>query len=370
MSARDESARKIEHSSEQKLNIHVSMGTLFKVAAFALCAYFLYQLKGLVLVVLSAVVIASVIEPGIRFLVRRGIQRVFSAVMMYLAIFGFAVGMISFVLPPLFSEMVSAINSLPKYVQTIDILNPLNQETLKSVNTFFPGLPNTVSIGDLAGIITNMVSNFSGGLFDTVAGFFGGIISLVLVVVISFYLSVRNDGVGEFLAVITPLRHEKYARGLWLRSQHKIGKWMQGQMLLALGVGIVTYFALLVAGIPHPLLLAFVAAVFELVPIIGTTFAAIPAFFLATLSGGLGLGLIVIAIYVVIQQIEAHVLYPLVVKKVIGVPPLLVIIALVAGAQLAGLVGALLAVPLSVALMEFIDDVEKKKRFVSDEVVS
>jgi predicted PurR-regulated permease PerM len=91
----------------------------------------------------------------------------------------------------------------------------------------------------------------------------------------------------------------------------------------------------------------------------------IPAFLLAMLDGGLGLGLIVVAVYVVIQQIESHLVYPLVVKKVIGVPPLLVIIALVAGAQLAGLVGALLAVPISVALMEFIDDVERKKRFVT-----
>ncbi|HEY1037677.1 MAG TPA: AI-2E family transporter [Candidatus Paceibacterota bacterium] len=363
MSSKGSSPLKNEFG-EQKVILNVSMGTLFKIACFALGAYLLYELRGLALVILSAVVIASVIEPGIRFLVRRGIQRVFSATIMYLAIFSFIGVMVSFVLPPLFSETISAINGLPKYVKTIDVLNPLNAETLRSVRTFFPDLPSTISVGDLGGMMTNAVSNFSGGLFDTVAGFFGGIVSLILVVVISFYLSVRNDGVGEFLAVITPLKHEKYVRGLWLRSQHKIGKWMQGQLVLALGVGIITYCALLVAGIPHPLLLAFVAMIFELIPIIGATLAAIPAFFLATLSGGFGLGLIVIAIYVVIQQIEAHILYPLVVKKVIGIPPLLVIIALVAGAQLAGLVGVLLAVPLSVALMEFINDVEKRKRFV------
>jgi predicted PurR-regulated permease PerM len=209
------------------------------------------------------------------------------------------------------------------------------------------------------------VSDFSGGVFDTIASFFGGIISIILVIVISFYLSVREDGVGEFLGIITPLRHERYVKGLWQRSQNKIGKWMQGQILLALSIGIVTYAALLIVGIPHPLLLAFLAGIFELIPIIGLTLSVIPAFLLAMLDGGLGLGLIVVAVYVVIQQIESHLVYPLVVKKVIGVPPLLVIIALVAGAQLAGLVGALLAVPISVALMEFIDDVERKKRFVT-----
>lgn len=344
------------------------MGTLFKVAVFAIAAYFLFELRGLLLIILSSVVIASVIEPGTRWFVKRGFQRVFAAVTMYLAIVAFIAGAVTFVIPPLYTETVSAIDNLPKHIKTIDILSPIHAGTYNTVKTFFPDIPTSVSVGDLTSIFTGTISDFSGGIFDTIASFFGGIISIVLVIVISFYLSVREDGVGEFLSIITPLRHERYVKGLWQRSQHKIGRWMQGQILLALSIGLVTYLSLLVVGIPHPLLLAFLAAVFELVPIIGLTLSVIPAFLLAMLDGGLGLGLIVVAVYVVIQQIESHLVYPLVVKKVIGVPPLLVIIALVAGAQLAGLVGALLAVPLSVAIMEFIDDVERKKRFVTPEI--
>ncbi len=340
------------------------MGTLFKVGIFALVAFFAFQLRGLILIILSSVVIASVIEPGVRWLVKRGIQRVFATTIMYLLIVGFIAGTFTFVIPPLYSETVSAINSLPKHIKTIDVLSPINKGIYSSVKTFFPDVPASISLGDLASLFTGTISDFSGGIFDTIANFFGGIISILLVVVISFYLSVRQDGVGEFLAIITPLKHERYVRGLWQRSQNKIGKWMQGQILLAVSIGLATYISLLIVGIPHPLLLAFLAGVFELIPVIGLTLSVIPAFFLAMFDGGLGLGLIVIAVYVVIQQIEAHLVYPLVVKKVIGVPPLLVIISLVAGAQLAGLVGALLAVPLSVALMEFIDDVERKKRFV------
>lgn len=342
------------------------MGTLFKVGVFALAAFFAFQLRGLILIILAAVVIASVIEPGTRWLVRRGIQRVFAAVIMYLAIAAFIAVTVTFVIPPLYSEAVSAINNLPKHIKTIDILSPIHSGTYNSVKTFFPDLPSTVSIGDLASMFTGTISDFSGGVFDTITNFFGGVISIILVVVISFYLSVRDDGVGEFLGIITPLKHERYVKGLWQRSQNKIGKWMQGQILLGLSIGLVTYLSLLVVGIPHPLLLGFLAGIFELIPIIGLILSVIPAFLLAMLDGGLGLGLIVLAIYIVIQQIESHLVYPLVVRKVIGVPPLLVIIALVAGAQLAGFVGALLAVPLSVSLMEFIDDVERKKRFVEE----
>ncbi len=355
-----------EKSEKQNISLHISMGTLFKVAIFLFCTSLVYQLRGLVLVILCAVVIASVIEPGTKWLTKKGVQRVFSASLMYLLVVGVIVSIFTFIVPPLFTESVEAINSLPKYIKTIDILNPVHKDTFKSVKTFFPDLPNTISVGDLATSFAGAISDFSGGLFDTVTGFFGGIISLLLVIVVSFYLSVRDDGVGEFLAIVTPLKHEKYIRDLWRRSQNKIGKWMQGQMLLGLFVGILVYIALLIIGIKHALVLAFLAAVFELVPIVGITLAALPAFFLATLDGGFGLGLIVLAIYLFIQQIEAHLVYPLVVKKIIGVPPLLVIISLVAGAELAGFVGALLAIPIAVALMEFIDDVERKKRFANE----
>ncbi len=358
-----------EPAQKQKITIDISMGTLFKVAIFVMFTYAAITLRSLILVLISAVVIASVIEPATRWLTKRGIQRVFAATIMYVAIAAAFAATVSFVVPPLFSETASALNSLPKYVKTIDIFDPLTgNNAYKSVKTFFPEIPNTISIGDLAGYTAGALSQFSGGLFDTVTGFFGGIVSIVLVVVISFYLSVREDGVGEFLAIITPLKYEKYVKGLWQRSQNKIGKWMQGQILLGVFVGVLTYVALLIAGIPHALLLAFLAAIFELVPIVGMTISAIPAFLLATLDGGFGLGLIVIAIYVVIQQIESHIMYPLVAKKVIGIPPLVVIIALVAGAELAGLVGAVLAVPLSVVLMELIEDIEKHKRFTPQEV--
>lgn len=353
---------------DKHVSLTVSMGTLFKVAVFGLCAYLLFQLRGLVMVVLSAVVIASVIEPGTRRLTKWGIQRVFSAIIMYLLIAAAVVSVFAFVVPPLFNETVGAINSLPKYIKTIDILKPLSGDTFSSVKTFFPSLPNTISIEQLASNVTGALSDFSGGIFDTITGFFGGLVSFILVIVISFYLSVKNDGVGEFLAIVTPLKHERYIKDLWKRSQTKIGKWMQGQLLLAVFVGLLTYIALLIAGIKHPLLLAFLAAFFELIPIVGMTLSAVPAFFLATLDGGFGTGLIVIAIYVFIQQIEAHLIYPLVVKKVVGVPPLLVIISLVAGAELAGFVGVLLSIPISVALMEFLDDVERHKRFTAESV--
>jgi len=355
----------MNEKGEKHLAINISFGTLFKIASFLLCVYLIVELRSLILLILSAAVISSIIEPGIRWLSRRRIQRVFSAIIMYLAIAAVITFVFSFVLPPLFTEAVSAINGLPKHIQTMDVLRPLKGTALQNIQTVFPDLPQTISIGDAAGMFTGAISELSGGFFDTISGFFGGLFSLVLVIVLSFYLSVRDDGIGEFLSIVTPQKHERYIRDLWRRSQNKIGKWMQGQLILAVAVFVMVYIALLAIGIDHPFLLAVLAGIFELIPIIGMTLAAVPAFLFATIDGGIGLGLIVIAVYVFIQQIEAHIIYPLITKKMVGVPPLLVIVSLIAGAELAGFIGVLLSIPISVALVEFLEDNERRKKFAA-----
>lgn len=356
--------KNIPGSDDKHFSITITAKTLFSIAVFLLVLVGLYQLRSLVLVIITAVVFASVIEPGTKWFVRHKIPRILSAILMYSLVVACIVGVFIFLLPPLFSETTSALTGIPKYIQTVDILHPLSKSTFLEIKKIFPSLPDTISIGDLVTQGTATISSFSGGLFDTASNFLGGVISLILMIVISFYLSVREDGVGEFLGLITPIKYERYVRSLWRRSENKIGKWMQGQLLLGVVIGIMVYVGLVIVHIPHPLVLAVLAAIFELIPIVGMTLSAIPAFLLAVLDGGIGFGLIVIAIYLFIQQVEANIIYPLVVKKIVGVPPLLVIIALFAGAELAGVIGALLALPVSVVIMEYFDDVEHYKRAI------
>jgi predicted PurR-regulated permease PerM len=116
-----------------------------------------------------------------------------------------------------------------------------------------------------------------------------------------------------------------------------------------------------VLGIEYALVLALLAAVMELIPIFGPTLSAIPAIALGFVESP-SLGLFVLALYIIIQQFENHLIYPLVVRKVVGVPPIIVILALVIGGQLAGFMGILLSVPVAAVLLEFAEDMQKEKR--------
>jgi predicted PurR-regulated permease PerM len=157
-----------------------------------------------------------------------------------------------------------------------------------------------------------------------------------------------------------------YVLNLWKRSQDKIGKWMQGQIVLALIVGVLLYLGLTILGVPYALLLAVIAAFFELIPIFGQIIAAVPAVLIAFGHGGVTEALLVVGLYLVVQQFESHLIYPIVVKKVVGIPPLIVIIALLVGYKLLGFLGVLISVPIAGAVQELVSDIgESKKRALS-----
>ena len=135
---------------------------------------------------------------------------------------------------------------------------------------------------------------------------------------------------------------------------------MQGQMLLGLIIGVLTYLGLTILGVKYSLVLAIITAFSELIPF-GLILGLVPAVAFAFLDGGVSLALLTTGLFIILQQFENYLLYPLIVKKVIGISPLVVIISLLLGAMLAGFWGVVLAIPCSVFLFEFLDDLEKKK---------
>ena len=138
---------------------------------------------------------------------------------------------------------------------------------------------------------------------------------------------------------------------------------MQGQMILALIMGVLVYLGLTILGVKHALLLSIIAAVFEIIPVFGPTLAAVPAVIIGFVDGGATLGFLTVALYAIVQQFENHLIYPLVVTRVVGVPALLVILALIVGAKLAGFLGILLSVPAAATIQELVKDIGKRRSF-------
>lgn len=346
---------------EGEHTLQISVGTIAKVIIVGLLFWVFFILRDLVLVILLSIVVASAVEPGAQWLIRRRIPRLFSVIIIYLTIAVCLIGLIYFLLVPLLSESSDFLRNFPAYFNVSSFTDTIADSDFLHTGSFVTGLTNSIDLEDLIGQINTIIGSITSNTFGAVATFFGGILSFFLAIILSFYLSVEEDGVEKFLKAITTIKHEKYVVALWKRSQKKIGLWMQGQLVLAIIIGMLVYLGLVLLNVPNALLLATLAAAFEIIPLFGPILASIPAIMISFITGGLPLSMMVAGLYIIVHQFENQLIYPLVVKKVVGVSPVVSILALTAGWQLAGFLGLILSVPVAAAITEFFDDFQRDK---------
>lgn len=351
--------------ADRPLNISITLGTIVKAILLILAVWLLYHLRDFVLVVITAIVIASAIEPAVGALIRRKLPRLLSVIAVYLFLFALFFLIFYFFLPTVLEELAAFVSSLPAYLDAFTRTGAFD-EYARFLGTV---APSTVSASDIIKSIQDVlnVNGVFSSAFRTASNVFGGVFSFILIIVFSFYFAVLETGIDDFLRIVSPPRYHTYVLNLWKRSRHKIGLWMQGQLILAVIMGVLVFLGLTILGVKHALLLAIIAAAFEIIPVFGPALAAVPAVTIGFVDGGVTLGLLTIALYVIVQQFENHLIYPLVVTRVVGVPPLLVILALIVGAKLAGFLGIVLSVPAAGALQELVKDIENRRVFADKE---
>lgn len=342
---------------QPRTTLDISTASFIRLALVAVGFIFLWAIRDIVFITLVAIVIASAVDPLVRWLVRHRLPRVFAVLFLYLCGVALFAAVFYLLVPPLAGDFQNFFVHLPALLET----------ALIEFQQKLPFLSFDLVISTIREQALNadmLIQEAARGFFGVSSAFFSGLISFGLVIIISFYLAVQEDGIANVLRIVTPKEHEEYALNLWTRSQRKIGRWLQGQLLLGVLVGIIVFIMLSILQVRYALLLAILSAVFEIIPYVGPVLAAIPGIAVAAIQDPV-LGLLVLGIYVLVQQIENHLIYPQVVRKTVGVHPLLAIIALLIGGSLAGLMGIVISVPLAVVLVEYLDDVvERKKNLV------
>ena len=197
--------------------------------------------------------------------------------------------------------------------------------------------------------------------FAAISHVFGGVIALFVVLILSYYMVVEEHGLTRGLEHIIPRRHHVFLQTCIKDGKDKVGHWMHGQLLLMLLVGLLYYALLSALGVPFALVLALFGALLEIIPYVGPNLAALPAFLIG-FSISPALAVLVLLGYFVIQQIESNILTPKIMQKVVGLNPILSIIAILCGFQLAGILGALLSIPLAVLAVTILKEWARQYR--------
>ncbi len=340
--------------------ISISNGSIIRVILFGLVFFALVKLTNIILIILTSIVVASFVEFAIKKMKKYIKNRTFAVFLIYLFSFLIIAGLLSVFVPLFIQEMSTLVVQLGRYIPDNSILNTFQPDTLSGAQGVVTTIAHNASLVDVINSTQSLISTFSGGFFNIFGIAFGGVINLLLIIIISFYLSVTEHGIENFLRIITPAVHEEYIIGLWQRTEHKIGLWMQGQLLVGTIIGMLAYLGLTIIGVKYSLVLALLVFVAELIPF-GLILATIPGVLFAYLDGGVTISAIVLLMYIILGQFETYLIYPLIVKRVIGISPLVVIISLLIGATLASFWGLILSIPCAVFILEFLDDLEKKK---------
>ncbi len=329
-------------SNNKILKIDISMATFVKIVAIFAIVVFAYLVREILLALAVAVIIASAVNPLANFFERRKIHRALSILLVYLLIIAIIALVVFLVVPPVAGEVQQLTNNLPDYLDSASSKFDRLQEVIEKYD-----LIRTLS--DNLGRLSEHLGNLTTNAISSTVSFFGGLISILIIFVLSFYLVVDERRIKRFFSFLIPKKHRPQIRELVNKSQGKIGAWFRGQVFLSLIIFLVTWVALSLAGVKYAMTLALIAGILEIIPIIGPIIAAIPAVLVA-LSQGWWLGLIVLLIYIVVQQLENHILVPKVMEKAVGISPVLVILGVLAGAKLGGILGMFIAVPVIAGL--------------------
>ncbi|HWI19843.1 MAG TPA: AI-2E family transporter [Vicinamibacterales bacterium] len=300
----------------------------------------LYLVRGPLLVIYVSALFATGLAPLVRIIerhrfvaVRKRLPRPAAILLIYGTVIGSLVGLGMAVIPPLIQQSREFWKRLPEYMDQAQ--QRLATWGLISPETSFKELLQQAPAG--GGDAVSMV-------FGALSGFVGGIFGFVTILLLTFYMLVDSQRIFDFFVRVFPKGERNRVADVSELAAAKISAWLGGQMLLGLIIATISAIGYAVMGVPYFFVLAVIAGIGEMIPMVGPLLSAIPAVLVA-LTVSPGLALAVAAFCAVVQLIENNVLVPKVMGDTVGLSAVTVIASLIIGSELLGFVGALLAVP-------------------------
>lgn len=333
--------------------------TIAMVALAVAVASLVYLARGALLLVYVSVLLAIGFSPIVRTIERHPVKRGDRAVPRWLAILVVYLVIVAtltiigfLVIPPLVDQARDLWTRLPSLIdqaQTFLIEHGLlsHRITLEEAVRSAPG-PGT-TVGTVGRAVT--------GIAEAVFGF-------ITILILTFYLLIDADALFAGFARLFPRETRPRVVDASRKITTKVSAWLNGQLILAGTIGSTAAIGLYLLGVPYFYVLALIAAIGEMVPVIGPVLSSVPAI-LAGLSVSPQTALFVALFWIVQQQIENHLLVPKVMQRQVGVSPVIVISALLVGGSLLGIIGALLAVPtaaiIQVIMSEVLDERDRAR---------
>jgi len=286
-----------------------------------------------------AYIIMSAAKQPVDALTKKGLSRGFAVFIVFLSFFVGIGFVISWIIPPFVSETALFIKHFPRIVESIRTTLPINVGSLS-----------------LAQYIPNVTNNFIaviGSVFSNAAFF-------VSTIFFSIYLTLDSNILKTIFSRFVDKQQLDKMLKIEVKIEKRLGQWLLGELFLMSIIGTTTYVALLLLGVRYALPLGIIAGILEAIPNVGPVVAAIPMFLVGFSQYPL-LGFFTLLVAVGIQQFENHIIVPMVMKRVVGLHPILTLIVLVVGGRIAGVLGMLFAIPLALVVETIVTGLQDER---------
>jgi len=324
---------------------------ILKVVGVVLTLALLFALRDIILILVVGLILAMALIQPVNWLRTKKIPRLLGASLVYLVAIGLFAFLVYLILPPLATEMSHLADNLPQYWESVQhYFKVLQRSQSQAVGQ---ALQNVLEQG------SSKLGSMASGIIPALKTIFGRLFHVFVLIIISFYLVLQGPKLKQDFVGAIPAAYRDRWVGVMDRIQKKLRYWFYGMLILGVIIGVMTFIGLYIIGIKYALVLAIVAGVLEIFPGVGPVLSAIPAVILALTQSPI-LALVVVVLYIAIHQLENHLITPQVMKKAVGLNPLLVIISLLIGFKLLGLLGGILAVPIVAGLGEVVKELWRK----------
>lgn len=315
------------------------------LALFLICfGWFVFQIREIIVSVFLSYIIMAAVLPIVNYLIKNRFPRLLAVLIPYVWIFLSIFLIVLPLVPFVISQIQTLITGLPYYLNrsagTLGFnIDPSQVKHFLSINSQLD------KVGANAFLFTSKL--------------FGGLFFVLTVFIVSFYLLLYHDSFKKSFARLFQSHRQANILKTLDQVNDKLGAWLRGQVILCLFIGFLSWIGLSLIGVPDPLPLALLAGILEIVPTLGPILSAIPAIIVA-LTISPSLAVIVIGLYIVIQAIENNFLVPKVMERAVGLNPVVVILSIMIGANLMGIIGALLAIPFISLIIVIFQSLEMK----------
>lgn len=346
-----------KHNSESNTDTHASVIgrnilTFLIVLGILFFVWLLAKTWSIVILVLISVVLATGLGPAVAWLERvklprnKRIPRAIAILLIYIFTFIIVLSATALIVVPAVRETIQFSKQLPYYINHID-------DTFNHLRHRFTWLPEYSKVVNKAREQLGAAGQYVLGSMGAAFGFLGSLVSMFTVAIITFYLLLTYESIRDGFLSLLPRSRREHTNTVLKSLSATMGGWLRGQLILAGVIGLIIALAMLLIGVPYPFVIAVVGATGEMIPMVGPFAAAIPAIMVTAFGPPWRLAASII-FFLILVFVESNILAPKIMQKQVGLSPIITIMALLIGATLLGVVGALLAVPLAAAIQVFV----------------